>query len=197
VGRERPPLDPVIVADLKRDGLLREGHFVFRSGYHSACLLDRDRLLADPGAASHMGYALAKRFFTDHVATVAAPSIWGAGLAQWVGYFLDPKAKVVYATPRDGVPTVAENLGGLIRDRRVLLVDNLVISGQTLTQFAAQLEALGAEVIGIGALWNLNRDAAEIGGHPVFGLLNTLYAVYTAADCPLCALGGVPEAVGY
>ena len=37
-----------------------------------------------------MGYALAKRFFTDHIATIAAPSIWGAGLAQWVAYFLDP-----------------------------------------------------------------------------------------------------------
>src|SRR5918994_2273248 len=107
-------LDPTILEHLKRNRLLREGHFVYRSGRHSAALLDRDRLLADPAAASRMGYALAKRFFIDHIETVAAPSIWGAGLAQWVAYFLEPRAKVVYATPRNGAPTIAENLHELI-----------------------------------------------------------------------------------
>ena len=63
-------------------------------------------VLTDPLAASRMGYALAKRFFTDHVATVASASIWGAGLAQWVAYFLDPKARVIYATRRDDRLTI-------------------------------------------------------------------------------------------
>ena len=35
----------------------------------------------------------------------AVPSIWGAGLAQWVAYFLDPKANIVTATPIQGKPT--------------------------------------------------------------------------------------------
>src|SRR5687767_11786843 len=140
-------LDPKILADLKRDDLVREGHFAYRSGRHSAALLDRDRLLSDPTGASHMGYALAKRFFTDHVAAVAAPSIWGAGLAQWVAYFLEPKARVVYATPRDGTLTIAGNLEELIRGRRVLLVDNLIISGETMGRFVPMIAELGATVV--------------------------------------------------
>ncbi len=190
-----PTLDPTILAYLKRDGLLREGHCAYRSGRHSAALVDRDRLLADPVAASHMGYALAKRFFTDLVSTVAAPSIWGAGLAQWVGYFLDPKAKVVYATPRGAELTVAENLEGLIRGQRVLLVDNLVISGETLGRFAGTIEGLGARVIGLGTL--LNSGDPEIAGHPVVGLLNPLYDAFPAEDCPLCAAGSTPTSIGY
>ena len=183
-------LDTTIVADLRRDGLLREGHFAYRSGRHSALLLDRDRLLADPGAASHMGYALAKHFFTDHIDTIASPSIWGAGLAQWVGYFLDPKAKVVYATPKDGHLTIAENLESLIRDQRVLVVDNLVISGETVRQFDDTICALGGQVIGLGTIWNIGDS--NVGGHEIIGLFNTLYEAYAPADCPLCAAGDDP-----
>ncbi len=185
-------LDTAIYDFLKADRLLIEGHFAFRSGRHSGALLDRDRLLADPAAASRMGYALAKRFFTDHIDTVVAPSIWGAGLAQWVAYFLDPKAKVVYATPRDGLPTIAENLRDLIANRRVLLIDNLIISGETMSRFVCLVEDLNADVIGIGTLWNSSDPS--VAGHEVFGLLNTRFAAVPAESCPLC-LPGEPSAV--
>ncbi len=61
-----------------------------------------------------------------------------------VAYFLEPKAKVVYATPLDGMPTIAANLRDLIQDRRVLVIDNLVISGETMTRFTGLVEALNA-----------------------------------------------------
>lgn len=185
-----PPLDLAILNYLKRDGLLRDGHFAFRSGHHSTALVDRDRLLADPVAASHMGYALAKQFFVEHVDTVATPSIWGAGLAQWVGFFLDPKAKVAYATPQAGGPTIAENLVGLIQNRRILLIDNLVITGDTIRQFAKAVESVGGTVIGIGTLWNCAEH--RLGGHDVFGLLNTQYDAYLPDQCPICTAGGEP-----
>lgn len=191
-----PRLAPKILADLKRDALLHEGHFVYRSGCHSAALLDRDRLLSDPDAAGHMGYSIAKRFFTVHIETVAAPSIWGAGLVQWVAHFLDPKAKIVYATPVEDGLTIADNLADLIAGRRVLLVDNLIISGETLGRFDAAVEELGGEVIGIGTLW----DGADefIRGHGVVGLLNTLYPAYDERECPICdATGTAPERVNY
>ena len=71
-----PRLHASLIANLHETLLLKEGHFAFRSGRHSSVLLDRDRLLADPGNASRMGYALAKAFFTDKIDTVATPSIW-------------------------------------------------------------------------------------------------------------------------
>lgn len=189
-------IDPTILAQIRKDGLIREGHFAFRSGRHSAGLLDRDRLLADPHFASRLGYAIAKRFFVDHIETVATPSIWGAGLAQWVGYFLEPKAKIVDATPKEGEATVAEELLDLIRGRRVLLIDNLVISGTTMTRFAAKIDQLGATIIGVGALWN--SGDAILAGHPVYGLLNAQYTAYEPGNCPLCQNGGAPiESVGY
>jgi orotate phosphoribosyltransferase len=191
-------LDSAILAYLKSDHMLREGHFAYRSGRHSAALLDRDRLLADPQAASRMAYALAKQYFTDKIDTVAAPSIWGAGLAQFIAYFFDPKAKVVYATPLpDGGKKVADNLLGLIQHKRVLLADNVIISGDTLTWFDQEIEKHNGEVIGICTLWN-GSTHEEIGGHKVFGLLNALYPSLDPTECPLCAAGeGKPTEVHY
>jgi orotate phosphoribosyltransferase len=189
-------IDPTLLAGLRENGLLREGHFAFRSGRHSAGLLDRDLLLADPEMASHMGYALAKRFFTEHIDTVAAPSIWGAGLAQWVGYFLEPRAKVVYATPVNGEIEIAEHLVEHIAGKRVLLIDNLVMTGETIKQFLETMDRAGATVLGVGALWN--AAGMTISDRQVIGLLNPLYEAYPEGDCPLCRAGDSnPELVPY
>ncbi|MGC4190352.1 MAG: phosphoribosyltransferase family protein [Thermomicrobiales bacterium] len=179
------PLDSSVLAYLKQDGVLREGHFAFRSGRHALALLDRDRLLTNPRAASHMGYALAKTFFTEKIETVAAPSIWGAGLAQWVAYYLEPQASVVYATPTSGNGLViADNLSLLLDGRRVLLVDNVTISGQTVETFARVVQERGGTVVGVGTLW----DGAGLSDRswPVVGLLNQRYPAFTRETCPGC-----------
>lgn len=190
-----PRIDPRILADLKRERLLTEGHWVFQHGGHSHALIDRDHLLSDPIVASHMAYAIAKQFFTDHIETVATPSIWGAGLALLIGNFLDPKAKIAYATPSGNGPTLAPQIEDLVRGKRILLVDNIIRSGETMTGFDALVERLGGEIIGIATLWNL--AAPEIAGHEVFGLLNTVYPVYHGGTCPTCAAGSEPEAAPY
>lgn len=181
-----PRLSPTTLTYLHNELLLREGHFSFRSGRHSSVLLDRDRLLADPEIGSRMGYALAKAFFTDKIDTVATPSIWGAGLAQWVAYFLEPTAKLVHQSPQTtGKPRISDHMHPLIEGKRVLLVDNVIVSGETLSAFADEVSELGGEIIGIGTLWDL-ADIL-IRGHTVIGLLDQVYPVYYPADCPQCA----------
>lgn len=183
-----PRLHPSLLADLHATLLLKEGHFAFRSGRHTSVLLDRDRLLADPAHASRMGYTLAKAFFTDKVDTVATPSIWGVALAQWVGWFLEPKANVVHATPSGkGERHIPHNLRRMLDGRRVLLVDNLIVSGNTLQEFADEVVALGAEIVGLGALWDLADPT--IHGMRVVGLLDDVYPAWLPESCPICASG--------
>jgi orotate phosphoribosyltransferase len=190
-----PTIDPRIIDDLKRENLLQEGHWVFRHGGHSTGLIDRDHLLSDPVVATHMAYAIAKRVFTDHIETIATPSIWGAGLALLVANFLDPKAKVAYATPSEAGPTIAPQIEDLVRDKRILLVDNIIFSGETMSRFSELVGRSGGEVIGIATLWNLSDP--EIAGHTVFGLLNPVYPVYFDGACPDCASGSAPEPAPY
>jgi orotate phosphoribosyltransferase len=192
-----PSLEPTILSYLKQDGLLREGHFSYRSGNHSSALIDRDRLLSDTHAASQMGYALSRIFFGNKVDTVASPSIWGAGLAQWVAYFLEPRAKVIYATPLgNGERTIAAKLQPLIEGKRILLVDNVIISGETMLSLQADIERLGGEVVGMTSLWDGVAD--DPAGIAPISLFNRLYPAYPADACPLCAAGDTsPEDVSY
>lgn len=180
---------------LDRGNMLREGHFAFRSGMHATALIDRDLLLADPGAASRFGYTIAKAFFTGHVQTIATPSIWGAGLAQWVGYFLEPKANVVDATLVGTDLSIAEKLVPLVENKRVLLIDNLILSGKTMTRFAHLLHELNAVPVGIAALWSAGQ--AEIDGLPVTSVLNPIFPAYLPGDCPACAAGLPIQTVSY
>lgn len=180
---------------LERGNMLREGHFAFRSGSHAAALIDRDLLLADPGTASRFGYTIAKAFFTDHVDTVATPSIWGAGLAQWIGYFLEPKASVVDATQVGNDLLIADKLISFIEDKRVLLVDNMVLSGKSMTRFLHLVQELNGKPVGIATLWSAGQ--AEIGGIPVTSLLNALFPAYGPGECPACAEGLAVQPVEY
>jgi len=174
-----------ILADLKRDRLVREGHWAYSTGRHSAGLLDRDHLTTDPVALGHMSYALAKRFFVDHVDTVASPSIQGAGLALWIAHFLDPKARVVPADRTPAGPAVPPGLDDLVRGKRVLLVDDLIVTGDLMRPLARSVAERGGDVIGVATLWNIGDPQIE--GHAVFGLLNTAYEAFPIAGCPLCA----------
>ena len=175
--------------------MLQKGHFAFRSGAHATALIDRDLLLADPGTASRFGYTIAKAFFTDHVDTVATPSIWGAGLAQWIGYFLEPRARVIDATLVGNDLRIAEKLVPLIENKRVLLVDNMILSGKTMTRFLHLIRELNAVPVGIATLWC--EGQTEIGGIPVTPLLNAMFPAYLPNECPACREGFAIQSVDY
>lgn len=170
---------------LEQGNMMREGHFAFRSGAHSTALIDRDLLLSDPGTASRFGYAIAKAFFMENVQTVATPSIWGAGLAQWVAYFLEPKARVVDATADGNDLAIADKLIPLVENQRVLLVDNLILSGRTMTRFLHILREHNAVPVGIATLWSAGQS--ELTNMPITSLLNGIFPAYLPSDCPACA----------
>ena len=50
-------------------------------------------------------------------------------------------------------------------------------------------------IVGIATIWNSQGN--EIGGRPVFGLLNTLYEPRHPDDCELCARGIPVEHIPY
>ena len=50
-------------------------------------------------------------------------------------------------------------------------------------------------IVGLATIWNSHTE--DIGGHPVFGLLNTLYDAQSPAECDLCAQGLPVEHIPY
>ena len=86
----------------------------------------------------------------------------------------------------------------LIRPTKVLVVEDLVSSGQTVRLLSELVEGLGGQVMGIGALWRRTRKT-EIDGKPIFSLVSRDFPTYPPDACPLCKKGvaaqrGVREA---
>jgi orotate phosphoribosyltransferase len=70
------------------------------------------------------------------------------------------------------------------RGSKVLLVEDLVSSGSTITLLAELVESLGAQVVGVGCLWR--RTSVDLDGRPVFSLVSRDFPTYSPAECPLC-----------
>ncbi len=183
-----------LIREVDEAGLLTKGHFAFRSGKHAMRILDRDRLLSDTRLASRMGYGLAKHFFLTRCDVVAAPSVWGAGLAQWVGFFLDPNRPVVYSATQNGEYIFSDNARSLIDGRRVLVIDNLVLTGKTTQDFVETIESAGGTPIGLGTLADFSGREFSV---PAFGLLNPWLDVHDPEACPACEAGILVTEVGY
>jgi len=183
-----------LLREVRQAGFIADGHFAFRSGIHALCLLDRDRLLSDTHLASRMGYAIARHFFLSRVDVVAAPSVWGAGLAQWVGFFLDPRRPVVYSTPTNGSYEFTGAAAEAVDGKRVLVVDNLILTGRTMQDFVRVISKDGGTPIGVGALADLSGIDFPI---EVFGLLNDSLELYHPSECPACRASQPVTEVGY
>ncbi len=182
-----------LIREIEEAGMVTEGRFAYRSGMQSLKLLDRDRLLSDTHLASRLGYALAKEFFLTRVDVVASPSIWGAGLAQWVAYFLEPRKPVIYARGKgDGYEFTPgpESLDG----KRVLVIDNLILTGGTIQHFVQEITAVGGTPIAIGALADLSGLEYPIEVH---GLLNNVVELFDPSNPPAHAAGLEVTEVGY
>lgn len=170
-----------LLHEIEAAGLITDGHFAYRSGMHSLRLLDRDRLLSDTHLASRLGYALAKHFFLSRADVVAAPSIWGAGLAQWVGYFMEPRRPVIYARgEQDGNYLFTPGQDAL-NEKRVLIIDNLILTGTTMKHFVQAVSKAGGTPIGVGALAELSGLEYPI---EVSGLLNEELDIFDPAQQP-------------
>lgn len=180
-------INPKLMAEIEAAGLVQRGHFLGRNGQHVSMRLDRERLLVDPGFSSHLGYVLAKEYFSQKVDTVISPAGWGTILAQWVGYFLEPRPKVLVGDPVGDTVVISERLEDYVRGKRVLLVDNVAHTGVTMGRTVRAVEAMGGTMIGGCAL--INTSDLIVGGKPIFGLFNPMIDFYDPSVCPLCPAG--------
>jgi orotate phosphoribosyltransferase len=70
---------------------------------------------------------------------------------------------------------------------KILLVEDLVSTGSTLSLLINLVEDLGGLVVGIGCLWR--RTSVEFNDRPVFSLVRRDFPTYDTDKCPLCKRG--------
>jgi len=157
--------------------------------------------LVQPGRILPLIGALAERLSGYDIEAVCGPLVGGAFLAQGLATLLGVEFYYAerFEPPVRGDGTlypveyrVPSNVRGMLRGKRVALVDDAISAGSAVRGTLASLEECGAAATVIGALLVLGNQATQFcreRGLALEYIAQLPYEVWLPAECPLCASG--------
>src|SRR3954453_6025774 len=136
----------------RASGALRDGHFVLKSGRHSAAYVEKFAVLSDPQATSELCAFWTSRHRdrdgSPRVDIVAGPTTGGGILAFETGRQLGTRAIFAEEVASDDGPQREFRRGFEIRPgERGLLVNHILTTGGSLLAMIPAVEAAGGEIV--------------------------------------------------
>jgi orotate phosphoribosyltransferase len=167
-------------------GALLQGHFQLTSGRHSACYIEKFRIMEEPVATTMLCGMIAAHFRDASVSVVVGPATGGIILAYEVARQLGVRA-IFAEKSADGGLTFGRGFS-VAPGEKVLVVDDILTTGGSVRQVLALLARAKADVTGIGFLIDRSGGAIEF-GPPLFACHSLSIESYDPDDCPLCREG--------
>jgi len=180
--------------------LMLDGHFDFGNGYHGPAYLNPHQLFRYPSTIWRFAQDLLDVLpgsILEATEVVAGPVTGGALLAHTIAGLLDSRRPISspptlfapFAVEAGGSHTLSRFYRQQITGRRVLLVDDVRNTGQTLVRCAGLVHESGGTVIATAEICD-RMEAVVDAGAPNFPLAEYKAPEnYPAATCPLCAAG--------
>ncbi len=184
-----------IIAELEKIGVVRSGHFVLASGLHSDTFVSKDIITSHPDLLDDLVLALIERLNLDTTISpqiVVAPAVgailWGGLLAMELG------ARFAYAEKVEGRLTMQRGFDQLIAPgTSVLVAEDIITTGESVSQVIGAVEALGGEIVGVGLIWLRGQIDLR---YPVTALVEQNLVTWSPSECVDCQRG-VPITVEY
>jgi len=174
------------ITQIFRDaGAILEGHFLLTSGLHSPVYWEKFRILQYPHYTEKLCRLIAEHFQKDNIQVVAGPTTGGIILAFEVAKQLGVKG--IFAE-KEGEARVFRRGFTINPGDRVLIVDDILTTGSSITEVMEAVKRLGGITIGIGVLVDREEQKGDF-GVPLFSCLQSSTITYPPAECPLCAAG--------
>lgn len=171
---------------LSERGALLSGHFRLSSGRHSDRFVQKFRILEDPVLLERMARELAAAFRALHPTIVVGAAVGGILLAYEVARQLGTKA--IFVEKENGVPALRRGFT-LTSDDRVLLVEDVLTTGQSMRETVDVVRAAGASIVGLGVIVSRGRVTGGDTGIRTHALLDLPLESYDEAECPQCRAG--------
>ena len=183
---------------LQQTGALRGGHFEYPNGMHSNEYLQVPLVMRHYEHARMLSVGLSRllRSNSEIRATISelsivAPATGGLPVAYGVCEAL--RAKQVYWAERDADDHLMHFRQFLEprKGEQVVLVDDILRSGEKLTQMRELLERNGAKVVGLAVLiYQPTPHTRSFGNIPFYYLAKLEGSYFTGpSDCDLCKAG--------
>lgn len=178
---------------LKRTGAYHANdHILLPSGQHTTEYIEKTLVTTEPSFTEGLGAVIAKHFAQWPIDAVLSTGPGALILSHCVARAHPSRPIVLYATKglsggkrRVTLPVEFQRL--LRPGSKVLLIEDLVSTGSTLSLLIKLVEQWGAHVVGVGCLWR--RTSVDLEGKPVFSLVSRDFPTYSPEDCPLCRKG--------
>ena len=168
----------------QKAGAILKGHFLLASGLHSPIYWEKFQILQFPNYTEQLCCMIADHFREQEIQVVAGPTTGGIILAFETASQLGIRG--IFAE-KEGATERAFRRGFSINpEERVLIVDDILTTGNSIRQVMAAVTKQGGIVIGIGILVDRSEPGVEF-GVPLFSCLRSITPTYTPQDCPLCA----------
>ena len=187
--------------DLQHSGVLMlGGHFDYGNGYHGREYLNPHQMFRHPSTIWRLVQDLLDLLPGDllqQTEVVAGPATGGALLAHTTAGLLDSRRSLTHP-PCSFAPFNNDAAGGFalrpfyrreLEGKRVLLVDDVRNTGETLAKCAALVQAAGGTVLATVEIYDRCEASVDL------GVPNIALAEYKAAEnykvesCPLCKAG--------
>ncbi len=166
-------------------GAVLQGHFQLTSGLHSPQYWEKFKVLQYPKYTEQLCRMIAERFRDSGAQVVAGPTVGGIILAFEVARQLGLRG--IFAE-REGQGRTFRRGFCVAPGERVLVVDDVLTTGQSVRWVLEAVARLDGKVVGVGVL--VDRSQGDIAlGAPLFGCLKVSMVTYRPEDCPLCRAG--------
>jgi orotate phosphoribosyltransferase len=193
------PTQDEVVQMLRDTGGLRYGHFEYPSGLHSNEYLQVPLTMRYYQHARTLSVGLSRLLRANPEIRAAIPELSivapaPAGLPVAYGVCEALRARQVYWAEREnGEPLRFRQYLEQIHGEQVVLVDDILRTGNKLRQMKALLESRGATVVAMAVvIYQPTPNCHDFGPLPLYYLAKMDAMFYTdATHCDLCA-GGVP-----
>lgn len=169
---------------LMETGALLEGHFQLDSGLHSPFYLEVARLLEWPQQLERLCRHIADRFRGEKVQVVVRPATGGIisyGVARQLG------TRAIWAERVEGDYIFPRGFS-IAPGERVLIVDDVLTTGDSVTAVLEAVRSAGGTPIGVGILADCTGGRLEF-DVPLYVSLPLELAAYERQVCPLCRWG--------
>ena len=175
----------VALATLRSAGALMHGHFQLSSGLHSPEYFQCAKLLEQPAVAARIALAMAPLCHEWRPDVVVSPALggilFGYELARTLG------VRNMFAERPTGAFELRRGFE-LKPGERVLLAENVVTTGGSVSEVARLVAELGAEVVGYAVI--VDRGSGRFApAEPMVAFASADVRVFEPEKCPLCAAG--------
>ncbi|MDO8536977.1 MAG: phosphoribosyltransferase family protein, partial [bacterium] len=136
-------------------GAIRSGHFRFTGENHGDIYISKELLLSFPAKTQHVTALLAERcnnLLEDSIDVVVAPVDGGIIIGHSVALHLNRKTFSVFAKKGNDKFWFPAGFREKLKGKNVLIIDDVLHTGLSITRLVEVTRAAGANVLGVGVL---------------------------------------------